>query len=1172
MDKCLAWVQQAELIFGSDLTSISDDDAMMEALSKHEQIYKEMDQRKSQIEAVLRRGRNMLDLIPFDDKSIFSERLDVLFKRWNSLSEKAFRKESTFDSFVADQESFYENLEGFLEWMQRMGLVISQDVDENVDKPEHMENLLVHQGYCKDIKDHEKMYNMLMKNGEKILECLPFERKKSFHEQLQRLREGWVGLVDIATDKEEDLIELSGVVEGESILFTSNVKRSESHSETVETEDLSKKLDVIKSRLKNLRMKTKAVGETADERMKQHLAICLQSDSEMEKIDEVIARATCLPDESEERKTINGKIEKIKKEWDEIVESLHRERSDLEKEIEVERKLDSLSSKFDEIDGSIDLAKSIPLEDLECGLENMVCFIDNNSDIQDYIMKLPEGSGVDVKMKMLSKVRKVFERADAKKDQIRNEIEKQRKRDLLMSEIDQLTLSVAMLNEPRSADDNEDGKEDILTVLSRSVKLCLELTEKTLMLKSQVPENSREGGLKVYEDKLVEIESVLANEKEKRENELADYRISKEMSDSLNKQIKELKYEEKLACWIMTVSSAMTAVDFDDVLNDVHGFMKKLELAMGKESEFEERCVEQTEDDVRKVMNMLKAYESELQSFMESTEEVKFVYEHLGVMQEKIMAFKRNLLLPLNVRDPNESLEVFTHNKKEITEDIRRLKLTVQEIQLKTPETVITELNTIVENKLAFAVETSESMLVELDEIEASLELRKSCRLIEDDLCQLQFHSTLSLKESKDYVERYMAKVEGFESDLAQMEKSTEEEGSRELIADVYGKCRKCKDMLTKRMALISQGISQKSVFYDAVQKCEDFAVSFDDGKIRGRTMEELHEKMQNVKQDFHKYLEIVKSEDTIQQVSKLSEIDSQDMLKVQSIAIEKSVRASQKLEDAEISVNSFIKVLNLIRDEMQKSKVKKLDEFSCIAEAQKTLKEKKLMEERMKSKFVSFWDSFNAMEGLLDDTELKNISNQVLDNEKELENLMVINACLVDELMAGEKQRKDFEMCNDEICENLKNCKQQFDLDLDSSKTLEGLNYVFEEFLHTIAVAELKLGSLSSKFSASCLPSKEKDELALKLKESKSSVTSAKAHLENWREKVKGWTDSLEEGNTAVHNVGQWMDKLECFLDNDVSKNLEKELQDLEEIEKELDGIGNEVSQICRSSAATGI
>ena len=1172
MDECLAWVQQAELIFGSDLTSISDDDAMMEALGRHEQIYKEMDQRKSQIEAVLKRGSNMLDLIPFDDKSFFSERLNVLFRRWSSLSEKAFRKESTFDSFVADQESFYENLEGFLEWMQRMGLVISQDVDENVDKPEHKENLLIHQGYCKDIKDHEKMYKMLMKNGEKILECLPFERKKSFHEQLQRLREGWIGLVDVATDKEEDLIELSGAVDGESILFTSNLKGSESHSETVVREDLSKRLDVIDGRLKRLRMETKAVGESADERMKQHLAICLQSDSEMEKIDEVIARASCLPVESEERKSINGKIEQVKKEWDDIVESLHRERSDLEKEIEIERKLDSLNSKFDEIDDSIDLSKSVPVRELERGLENMACFIDNNSDIQDYIMKLPERSGADVKMKMLSKARRVFERADAKKDQIRSEIEKLRKRDLLTSEIDQLTLSVAMLNEPRSADEDEDRKEDILTVASRSVKLCLELTEKTLMLKSQVTENSGEGGLKAYEEKLVEIENILINEKEKREKVLADYRTSKELSDVLSKEIYDLRCEEKLAGWIMAVSSAMTAVDFDEVLNEAHGFMKKLELLIGKENDLEERFPEQNEGDVRGILNVLKAYESELQSFMKSTEEIKFVYEHMGVMEEKLMALKRSLLLPFDVNDPNESLEVFTHNKKEITKEIRNLNLTAQEMKIKRLETTSSELNTILEKKLSFTVEISESMLVELDKIEASLKLRKSCKLIEDDLCQLQFDSTLSLKQLKDDIERYMTKVERFESDLTQMEKNTEEEGSGELIGEFYEKCRKCKDMLMKRMALISQGISQKSAFCDAVQKCEDFAVSIDDGIVKGRTAEDVQQKIQYVKEDFHRYLEIVKSEDAIQQVSKLSETDSQDMLKIQSVAIEQSVRALRKLEDAEISVDSFAAVFNLIMDEMQKLKTKKLDEFSCIAEAQKTSKEKKFIVERIKSKFVSFWDSFNNIKGLLDDAELKNISNQMLDNEKELENLMIINARLEDELMDGEKQMKDFEISNDEICENLKKCKEQFDLDLESAKTLEGLNSVLDQFLHTIAVIELKLGSFSDKFPASCLPSKEKDELLLKLKDSKSSVSSAKDHLENWREKVKSWTDSLEEGKSAVRSVGKWMDKLECFLDNDVTKSVEKELQDLEEIEKELEGIGNEVSQICRSSAATGI
>ena len=1172
VDDCLAWVQQAELVFSSDLTSISDEDAMMEAFGRHEQVYKEMDRRKSRIEAVLKRGKSMLSAIPSAEKSSFSARLDVLFRRWSSLSERASHKESHFDSFVSSQEDFYENLEGFVEWMRRMGMVVSQDIDEFVGKSKYIEALLTHQGFCEDIKHHERIYEMLIKNGEKILEGLPIERKKSFHEQLLKLKEGWENLVDVATDKEEDLVGLSGVASARFVLSRSNSKKTVPHIADEEEEELTKKLNVIESRLEELRTKVRVAGENTDEKMESHLAVCLQSDAEMEKIDDVIGKVSRLPIGSDERRAINVHIENVKRQWDEIAEALHRERSDLEKEIEVEGKLDSLNREFDEIDRSIDLSRPMLMEDLECGLEKMIGFIDENSDIEDKIMKLPDKSGVSVKMKMLSVVKEMFDQVDEKKNHIRVEIEKLKEREVLIAEIDHLTLQVAMLNQPWSPQEDENGDEDELAALSHSVKLCLDLTEKALLLKPRVMENSGERGMKLYEEKLTEIEDVLRREKEKKEKAFADFKTSKELIDALATEVANLKIEDKMAALVKIVSSTTTTSDLESVKETAYHTVKELETLKKKSCDIENCFPEQNVTGIAELMVILGEHELQFQAIIESVEQFQLFSEHAYSIAGKFETLRNDLISSSSdITDAREKLHVFTHVKREIVEDIVSLQSTVQEIKVMESKVATSELKAVLQKKLDYITDNLDNTLLELNIMGMNLQVESKCRSILEGLDRLSFDSSLSLEDSREYSERYLEKVGKYESDLFQMEKEIEGEEQRESIAEVSEKCRKTKDLLQNRMVEINEVIPLKSLFYDGIQKCEKFIASFYYGKIKGGNVTEVKQKILDARKVLESNLKDTNREEVMHRVSSLSCKDFEDMIEKQRKIAEESDRALKQVDEQERSVDEYMRISDLIRDEFQNLMMKKLNEFSSMVEVEETLEELKSKEELMKSEIDSLGESLDAIKDLIEDAEIQNISKQMSDYEKGLENLLNAVARMEEDLVNGKSEIHEFEVCNDELCRNLEKGREQFDLDMKISLTFEAIYSIFDPFLLSISAAEFQLGSLSEKVYALCLPLKEKDRLLSTIDDSERKISSAKLYVESWKGKVDHWNKSIKEGIIAVNNIELWIENLERCLHPKVTENFEAEMKDLGEIEKEMDGIGKQVSQICKITVDAG-
>ena len=1167
VDDCLAWVQRAEFVFSSDLTSISDEDAMIEAFGKHEQIYQEMDQQKERIEAVLKRGSSMLDVIPSSEKSSFNERLDVLFKRWSNLSERASDKESNFDSFVSNQENFYEHLEGFVDWMRSIGFQLSQDIDENDEKSEHKENLLIHREYCKDIKRHEQMYEKLMKNGEKILEGLPNERKMSFHEQLLRLKEGWENLVDVAIDKEEDLVELSGFVEEDCIFSRSNSKRSEHSVVKEEVEGLSKDLDIIENGLKEVRKEIGAVKGKTDEKMKHHLAVCLRSDAEMEKIDEVLVKASRLPKESEERKIMDAKIEDVKKEWNEIAETLHRERSDLEKFIEIERDLDNLSDEFDAIESSVDLTESVSVENLESGLEKMICFVDENLNIQERIMKLPEKYGSEVKLKMLSKVEAIFEKANARKDRIGVEIEKIKDNEKLVAEIDQLSLKVAMLNQPPSGSEDDAASEDIFTALASSIKLCQELIEKALSLKSHVKENL-EVDREKYTGNLDEMESVLKREIEKKEKELVDLKTSKELTDSLNQEVTDFSHAERLDDLREKLSSAMTDDEFDVILKDAYELQKNLEKSKGKAFEIRDCFPNQTGNGSETLIDYLHKQEKQLESFMESAKEYRIVAHQANVLDGKLKAIKSDLLSSAEVQDPTEKIRIFALLEKDAKQDIENLKGSVREMEDSVEVGLPVNSNNIQSKMVRFASAAAKNSLLELNAIKISLEQNERCQQIEKNIDRMNFGASLSLENLKGHLEKCLSEVEQYENEISKMEKVTENETQKEFFEEVRENCKNCKEKVLKKMDHVSEGISQKNLHHDDLKDCEKLINEFDENGIKEKTVKELQQKILRTRKAFENNLNIAANENVAQGIAKLSEKEADAVTNRQRNVLKESGRIMENLDNVERNVNDFIQLSDSIKNEYENHWEKNVGEFNSIEEGNAKLQEQRSKEKDIRSKMDSLIYIFNVIKSLVDNNEVEAVSKQLSGYEKDLESLQNANECLEQDLLKCNEGNADMNMCNNEISNNLEKERKQFDFNLKNLKTLEDIDSIFNSFSDAIEAAQYQLNSLCEKDLS--LPSKEKKNIKLKLEDTGVKLSSANDCLEGWKKKVNDWTDALKEGNNSIENVKKWMDKLEQVLDHEVTRNVKKESEDLGEIEREIEGIGNEVTQICKKTFGT--
>lgn len=1164
MDDCLAWVTRAEVVLGSDLTSISDESAMIEAFGKHEQIYQEMDQQKDRIEAVLRRGSSMLDVIPEKEKKGFSDRLSVLFKRWSSLSERASATESNFDSFISNQENFYENLEGFVGWMRRLGLLVSEDIDENVERDEHRKHLFIHKEYCKDIKQHEQMYEMLIKNGEKILEGLPNKRKVSFQEQLQKLKEGWDNLIDVAIEKEEDLVDLSGVDDEHCVLSRSNSNRKEPVVNLQdEAERLSKDLDVIEDGLEKVRKGMGSVVGNTDIKMKHHLKICLRSDAEMEKIEEVIRKASRLPVESEERMTIDAKIGELKMNWDDIAETLHRERSDLEKTIEMERNLDAFVDEYHSLENA--LADCHSLEDLETGLEKMISFIDKYSDIQENIMRLTERKGNDVKVEMMETVVKILEKAFQTKDNIRIKVETLREKDSLIAEIDQLMLRVAMLNQTRT-DISMKNNEDAVAELSSSIKMCNELIEKTLSLKSQIVEHSafQEKGAELFGENLRDIEGSLRTMMQSKEKELTDLKTSKQLIDLLLKDVSDGNYEELMDDLLKKIS-VMKIEEIGDVLQDAHNIKCKLEKQMEKAIEIERCFPEQNGNAVGILMEELRKQTKDVYFVINFVELCNSVSQQSNVLNAKLNSIKDDIQSLQESENAIEMRVIFGYLEKDFKIGLEELKSDAEKIR-DSEEDWPMELKDIEKDRRKVLLQTLDDMLVQFNGIRVVVEESIKFKLIEEGLQNMTSDPLLSLEDRKEHLEGVLKEIEQLHSDLVSMNGSTEMSG---LVVGVIGRCATFKQMICNEIEEVSKAISDNILCCEAVKNCEILISKVENGIENEDTIIKLQQKVQDMRRDLEKHSSFVKMHGLAKEMRDVNEnglnaTREKNVLEESDKTIEKLTHLGEKLDD-------FVQTSSLLKSELKITNAAKLDEFMCIDEAEAFLKDSKDKEDSLNERFKLLLNTFEVLNDLLKIGEDENMMKEISANEKEFGALIAGNSRLESDLKNAKNMNEEINTRNCEILEKLESSSRDFDANFNKAKSFDEIGLVIDAFSWNINTASDELKSLLQKDLNIHLPSKEREETIKNLRNTNCSITSANSSLENRRRKINELNKEMKHRECSIENVEKWIEKLEGLIHQSLSANFEKELENLVEIEKEVEGISNEIGVICSITVNRG-
>lgn len=1108
VDDCLAWVDRAENVFSSDLTSIYDEDAMIEAIGRHEQIYQEMDQQKDRIEAVLKRGNSMLDVIPSNEKTKLNERLNVLFKRWSSLSERAFDSESNFDSFITNQESFYENLEGFVDWMRSLGLVLSEDIEENVEREEHKENLLAHRSYCKDIKQHEEMYEMLMRNGEMVLQGLPAERKKSFHEQLQRLKEGWKSLVDAAIDKDEELAGLCNVSGGiYGLLRSKSTEREVPLIVRREVEEMAKDLNVIENGLKEVRNEIgTAVGQTED-RMKYHLAICLRSDAEMEKIDEVIMKVSQLPTDSEERRAMNAKIEELKKNWEEIAETLHRERSDLEKTIDVERNLENIAEEYNLLESSA--KDSCSVESLENVLQGMLELLDGQSDIQERITNLPKMMGADVKMEMLSKVGELFEKAESKKIVIGKEIKKLREKGDLIAKIDQLSLKLATLNQPRLVENVNEASncDNGLERLSNSMRTCRDLIESTLSLKLKVSESpvfTDEKEAKVYKENLLEMESFLRSELEGKEKEFAGMKASDQSGDALKKEVFDLQFEKRWNVLMETIIADPTVLPMDVILQDANSLRSDLENCIHKAAEVGDGFENQTES---KLIEKLERQNRQAKCFVEFTEEFRTIFDKLDLLKGKLFSLENGM--PSLNDDSRKIPRIMADLQKVFETGMEVISETAEKIRNREEEHLPSEVDEVLKKKLESCVESADSMLAQWNEIRCLFKQQMNYQMVEEDLTKLENSSSLGLEDMKIWLEKIFKNIEELESNVAMLKDGAK--GS-EFVQGLIGKMVYCKEKISDKLEQIAGKIAKKDIYSKNVRSFEMLLQNVENDELYEGTDELLKENVVDMKERLKAFAFIVENDEMIDEIGEISKQEAEMAKNMQREVLEKYQRCAKKLLIMEKSLNDFDEASCCIGDELRSPKVK--NSKDCI--------------------------------------DLNEAENSGLENESRM-------------------FLEEVNTCSNAINKHLNESTDKFNAGVKKSKDVKEIRSALDEFANGIQNFDRKIESLFKKISNYSLPSKEHENVMAGLKELQSKIQSSKEDAESWTRKVQDISEEMEERNMAISNVDGWIRKLEQHLNRKPSMNLVNELEDLERIENEMDAIGKEVSQICSKAIGLG-
>ena len=1179
VDDCLAWVQKAEVVFSSDLTSITDEDAMIEAFGKHEAIYREMDQRKDRIETVLRRGSSMLDVFPSADKGSMKGRLDVLFKKWSNLSERASSKESNFDNFVSDQEFFYENLEGFIEWMQRLGCMISEDIDEEAGKSVLNDCLLEHRDLCGDIKGHKNMYEKLIENGNKILEGLPVERKASFDEHLRRLKSGWENLVDVAIGKEQDLALLAGDEEHASALSKQDgVARDEQQ----EIESILSDLDVIADGLKKVRVDAARIPcqGTVSELMQNHLAMCLQSDAEIEKLDALVAKAAKLPQGNEDRIKIDCIVEKLQEEWQALVEGLHRERSDLEKAVEFERTVEELSDQLVAMDGKEnDENGELGLVDqLDGSLEGLSILIDKNMSLQDQVLGLPESKYSQLKRDLLAKVEGLMKKAEVRKQEFKGKIDSIVKINSLKQEAEGILFEVASLNETElEKNANANKNEDKIKTLSGSIMARQSLLEKTIRLKLKIEDSREHGAVADYVSHFEDIESKLTAELEKDERKLVDLKTSKRLKDDVFEDFDALRIEAQLKELADNLPLSEDVLQLQSVEHKTEGIRKDLKELRRKTEEIRS-CFEQSDDaELKGLLETISELDKRAALIAKTVKSGSNIVEKSSTLGMKFAALENDFLSFEDSHNLREQSILLGSVEKEILDDVKELRKVATEMQddqLK----MFPPLADFQMNLVTSKIKAAEKIESEICKVKAHLEERKRMESIEKALLSFKQIATdpmTTLENAREAAVKALNEIENLEIELDVISKSVfaEENGSENAagheveIKRLLSFCQDNKRKISDKIQLVEEAIHRKFDLENFLDECESLADTSNAGG-KFETKEHLLKRIGQIK---------VKGEASVKKLEQM-EKDLSDIFRQLGKADEniagKTTRVIEALQKkilfyatTEKLARDFIDLTNVIKRDLEYLHTPGLDESYKMEDAEVKAEDYKTKIEDVRIKIVALSELAKVIHEQLEGTEI-DIQKELDELQRDVELKEDLAASFSLDLANAKENVYRNNLGCEEIFDCFKDANVAFERGLNNSKSHAALSQHISGFISDIDSLDAKVVCLSNDLanSSTQMPAYEKELQGEKISNLKTKLTAARSRVSNLQKDILILNDKITENESSMVYIEKWMDNVASILREENMKDVGKELGELEKVENDFDATAEKVQRICEN------
>ncbi len=1165
MEDCIAWLENAENVFNRDLTQITEEDAMMEAFGKHELIYKEMDQRKDRIEAVLKRGNDMLASICEEDKEALKERLDLLDRRWSCLGQRASSAELNFDNFIADQETFYEDLEGFVEWLQRVGMEVSGDIDnEDASK-----QLSTHRVICSDIKIHEKMMQKLVCSGRKILDGLPPGRKSSFQEQLQRIISGWDDLVDEAVKKEEELCVVCNVTDGFSEL-SKKVRKFGVSQDSKETSML-READDIMEKLVEIRNEVAVAQSDLDvkQQMERHLEVCLRADAQMEKIEKLAGRVEAMSLEEEQKSKLEAKIGLLQSIWNELGDELNSRRNDLERALEVEQKVERMKQRSNDLsleDSSFD---DLSKEDLEARIPSLQKFIDDVSELRNDVSSTSSDNSLVPELDgLVEKARVCLDCAD------RN-LEKLEIVDELKLEINGFLLQVSTFlegpgEEFDNYDEDSDNDRDEQT-RGFSPEECEPFISLSEDLLRRIDDNSS-SDLLPYRKSIEDFEARLKRRKEE--------------------QIQQIEKQDKLKNWKEKLKSQQGRIDqdfkdieakisFENISQNSAEINNEIEILAGKILRLQEE--NESEESEMEAVELISKKKEQLNELNGLVEQVLFVDKKLSDISQKC-SIAESELSSFGKRKTPELLELcddVERKMQDLKTEEKELKFASASIEQLGNVCLNDELRRKVDSQAEEIQKRTEALDTKISRVREGVaifnriitqtdSIKKQLQSLEN----VKKHEGMSLDESQTWVEAKLDEVNHLRNSLTALTEDCDSvadcigsEYASEFINDIKeydGIIKNHEEVIKEIQVDVSKGkddkLSMQIIFNELdgfIGQCGCFesCESIDD------IIENCDKHRQNI--DFE--IEKLRAIEAVENIQKVSKIDADELLKAKERYIEKletsKVIILSKKDDAIV----FLEALNRIEKEHDLEVPSESGNFDSFADAEQAIQGCKENCLEVEDIIATAADSFGKISDWLGAEKQQKYRDKIAKFRECLAERKDSLEVLTKAEVEGKKDREKFNSELQKMTRTLTDMKKELNVNLKDCKDVEDHENCMQIASELLEKNRQALLEFTADFQDAImkLPRSEREAIRHNIKECKSIESELDQELANKRLELQNALEQSEKISGLVSDMNKWIENVEAVIDGISELKINQEMNELSRIENESIEKENDINQI---------